>query len=333
MNIKRIIISRTDSIGDVMLTLPMCVWLRDHFIDAELIYIGKGYTKPVIDSFSVIDRFIDWQEIEALPIEGKTTFFKALEADAIIHVFPNKEIASLAKKAKIPMRVGTSHRSFHLLTCNHRVGFSRKNSELHESQLNFELLRPFGLKNIPSLEEVIESTKAFRVQEIPLPDSLENSIKSKEKTIILHPKSQGSAMEWPIESYLELTRQLVSKGYTIFYTGTEKEGLLFRHLLPEDPAVVDLTGKLDLYQLVYFISKVKNLVACSTGPLHIAGFTGINTIGLFSPKRPIHPGRWAALGRKVHVLTFDPKCPQCQKKKACDCIKQIPVSRVLDAIA
>jgi ADP-heptose:LPS heptosyltransferase len=316
-----------------MLTLPMCVWLRDHFIDAELIYLGKGYTKPVIDSFSVIDRFIDWQEIEVLSIEDKTLFFKTLEADAIIHVFPNKEIASLAKKARIPMRVGTSHRSFHLLTCNQRVGFSRKNSDLHESQLNFELLRPFGLKNIPSLEEVKESTKAFRVQETTLPDGLENSIKSKEKTIVLHPKSQGSAMEWPIESYLELTKQLVSKGYTVFFTGTEREGLLFRHLLPEDPAVVDLTGKLDLYQLIYFISKVKNLVACSTGPLHIAGFTGINTIGLFSPKRPIHPGRWAALGRNVHVLIYDPKCLQCQKKKACNCIKQIPVSRVLDAIA
>jgi heptosyltransferase-3 len=46
---KRILISRTDSIGDVMLTLPMCVWLKDHFIDAELIYLGKGYTRPVVD--------------------------------------------------------------------------------------------------------------------------------------------------------------------------------------------------------------------------------------------------------------------------------------------
>jgi transcriptional regulator with PAS, ATPase and Fis domain len=83
MNIKRIIISRTDSIGDVMLTLPMCVWLRDHYIDAELIYLGRGYTKPVIDAFSVIDRFIDWQEIEALPISQQAKLLRFLESGEI----------------------------------------------------------------------------------------------------------------------------------------------------------------------------------------------------------------------------------------------------------
>ena len=47
MSVNRIIISRTDSIGDVMLTLPMCVWLKKNIPGVELIYLGKNYTKPV----------------------------------------------------------------------------------------------------------------------------------------------------------------------------------------------------------------------------------------------------------------------------------------------
>jgi heptosyltransferase-3 len=329
---NRILISRTDSIGDVMLTLPMCVWLKDQFIDAELIYLGRAYTRPIIECFSVIDRFVDWEQVSALPTAERTVFLGELKADAIIHVFPNREIASLAKKVKIPLRVGTSHRSFHLLTCNHRVGFSRKNSDLHEAQLNFELLRPFGLKKIPSLTELLDSLNAFRVKQVDLPAELEALLLKNEKTVVLHPKSQGSAVEWSLTSYMSLAEKLTQKGFSVFFTGTTEEGVAIRSSLPDNPLIHDLTGKLTLHQLILFISRCRNLVACSTGPLHIAGFCGLRTIGLFSPKRPIHPGRWAALGRNVHILTYDDQCQNCKKKKQCLCIQNISVDRVLNEI-
>ena len=332
MNAKRIIISRTDSIGDVLLTLPMCVWLKNNLPDCELIFLGSGYTKPVVDCFSVVDEFVDWKEIEKLPSTQRTEAFKELRADAIIHVFPNKDIASLAKKAKIPMRIGTSHRSFHLLTCSHRLNFTRKKSTYHEAQLNFQLLKPFGLSIIPSLEELSAMTDAFKAPEIPLPSYLQEYLAANNKTVVLHPKSQGSALEWPIENYFQLATELVGKGYTVFFTGTEAEGSLFKSELPPHERIIDLTGKLSLQELICFLSKVKNLVACSTGPLHIAAFIGIRAVGLFSPRKPIHPGRWQPLGKNVSVLVNDPTCPECKKKKNCMCIQQISVERVLAEI-
>lgn len=332
MSANRIIISRTDSIGDVLLTLPMCVWLKNNVPDCVLIFLGSGYTKPVVDCFSVVDEFVDWKEIENLPSTHRTEAFKELRADAIIHVFPNKFIASLAKKAKIPMRIGTSHRSFHLLTCSHRLNFTRKKSSYHEAQLNFQLLKPFGLSIIPSLEEVSAMTDAFQAPEIPLPSYLQEYLAANNKTVVLHPKSQGSALEWPIENYFQLATELVGKGYTVFFTGTEAEGSLFKSELPSHERIIDLTGKLSLRELICFLSKVKNLVACSTGPLHIAAFIGIRAVGLFSPRKPIHPGRWQPLGKNVSVLVNDPTCPECKKKKNCMCIQQISVERVLAEI-
>jgi heptosyltransferase-3 len=328
----KIIISRTDSIGDVLLTLPMCVWLKQQFPAAKLIFLGRNYTKPVVDCFSVIDSFVDLATFENTPTAHRVEQMRALGADAIIHVFPNKEIASLAKKAQIPMRIGTSHRSFHLLTCTHRLGFTRKKSALHEAQLNFELLRPFGLEEIPSLEAVTAFTEKFSVTPQKMPDSIQHALSQAKKTVILHPKSQGSALEWPIESYLSLTRQLNAEGYSVFFTGTEQEGAQFRAQLPTHPLVIDTTGKLTLDELIYFISQVNHLVACSTGPLHIAGFVGTHAVGLFSSRVPIHPGRWKALGKKVSILVNDPKCPTCKKGKTCNCIQEIPVKAVFEEI-
>ena len=328
----RIIISRTDSIGDVMLTLPMCVWLKNNIPNATLIFLGRGYTQAIVACFSVVDEFIDWKFIENLPTSQRSETLKELKADAIIHVFPNKDIAALAKKARIPMRIGTSHRSFHLLSCSHRLNFSRKNSALHESQLNFELLKPLGLTAISSMEEVMSMTSAFKVERCALPDNLAGLLEKNNKTVVLHPKSQGSALEWPLESYLKLANELVAKGYTVYFTGTEQEGDLFRSSLPINDNIIDLTGKLSLKELIYFISQVKNLVACSTGPLHIAGFLGVRAIGLFSPRKPIHPGRWQPIGTNVRVLVFDPNCPICKRKKSCQCIQEISVDRVLAEI-
>jgi len=329
MKLDTIVISRTDSIGDVMLTLPMCVWLREQFPAAKLIFIGRNYTKSIIESFSVIDEFIDSDDLLQL------SFIKPLEllqgTDCFIHVFPNGELAKLAKKAKITVRIGTSHRFFHLLTCNYRPNFTRKNSELHESQLNFELLRPLGLKEIPTLEAIQNDTTYFKPKTTALPDFIQAI--DFQNTVILHPKSQGSAIEWPIEKHIELALKLVDSGKTVCFTGTENEGVDFRELLPIHERIFDTTGKLSLEQLIYFISKSEALVACSTGPYHIAGMSGIKAIGLFSSRIPIHPGRWKALGPKATFLVLDENCEKCKNEKFCDCVKNISVENVFESIA
>lgn len=332
LTLNKIIISRTDSIGDVMLTLPICAWLKEQFPDLKIYFLGKSYTKPVVSCFKAVDFFLDWDEIQLLNKMDQIDYFKKINADSIIHVFPNKEIARLTKKAKIKQRIGTSHRMFHLLTCNVLLNFTRKNSDLHESQLNFELIKPFGIKRIPSLDEIIHFTSYFQKGNALLPDWLNSKLSENQRSIILHSKSQGSAVEWGLKNYNTLAQKLIQSGHQVFFTGTEKEGLEIRKVIEFSENCIDTTGKLTLEQLIELISKVKTLVACSTGPLHIAGFSNIQAIGLFSPKRPIHPGRWKALGKNVEIIVFDEDCAQCKSKEKCNCIEKISVDTILQTI-
>ena len=323
----KIIISRTDSIGDVILTLPLCVWLKKQFPQTELVFLGRSYTKDIIACFDVVDTFLNFDDFSSLPTSERIA---RLKADCIIHVFPNREIAALSKKAKIPMRIGTAHRIFHLLTCNYRLNFSRKRSLLHESQLNFELLKPLGFNETPSFDSLFQSLNHFNIPTVSLPTEFSGIDLS--NTIILHPKSQGSAVEWPLEKYIELAQVLVQQKKTVIFTGTENEGKEFSAILPVHPQIIDSSGKLNLKQLILLISSCEALVACSTGPYHIAGISGIKAIGLFSPRKPIHPGRWRALGDKSVALVFDSSCSNCKKGKACSCIENISVQSVLSSI-
>ena len=297
---KTVVISRTDSIGDVILTLPLCGWLKKQFPTVRIVFLGKSYTVDVLRCSPFIDEIIRLEDWEKVSFEEQVKIVKAIDIYAFVHVFPNKHLAKLAKAAKVPIRVGTSHRIYHLLTCNVRPNFTRKNSDFHEAQLNFELLRNFGVKTLPSEEELVEYIGEFKPQ-VKLPNQLKSLLKDG-KRVILHTKSQGSAVEWPLEKYVQLANDLVERNYTVYFSGTEKEGLQFRDALPSHPQVIDLSGKSSLGELIAFINECDVLVACSTGPLHLAAVLGKKAIGLYTDLRPMHPGRWAPIGEKVIVI-------------------------------
>lgn len=322
---KNILISRTDSIGDVVLTLPVCVWLKKQFPTCKITFLGNTYTRPILECLPEIDTILEWKELEKLPFEQQIQTIQQLQIDTCIHVFPKKEIAKLMKKAGVANRIGTSHRLFHLLTCNIRPNFTRKNSDLHESQLNFKLLEPLGLKNVPSLVEIKNSLVAFTPKEQVLPLELTTTEK-----VILHPKSQGSALEWPIEKYVALALQLAEQGKTVYFTGTQKEGDLFRLYIPQHTNIHDVTGVFSLSQFITFISKCDTIVACSTGPLHIGAVLGLKAIGIFSQTRPIHPQRWQPIGKNTRVITNPNE--STEGKISTEFVKEISIEKVLEMI-
>ena len=69
---KRILISRTDSIGDVMLSLPMCAWLKNKFPSSTVLFLGRKYTESIVNAYDRVDQFVDWDSFSPLSKEEKT---------------------------------------------------------------------------------------------------------------------------------------------------------------------------------------------------------------------------------------------------------------------
>ncbi|MBD0258549.1 MAG: glycosyltransferase family 9 protein [Cytophagales bacterium] len=321
---RSIILSRTDNLGDVMLTLPMAGLLKERFPGVTIYFLGKSYTRPLIEASRHVDGFLDREAVLARPDALRET-----GAEAIVHVFPDKAVARAAKRAGIPLRIGTSHRLFHLFTCNRLVNLSRKHSDLHESQLNIGLLQPLGIAEVPDLSR-IGGWYGMRA-DLPLPAALQPYFADGRFRLILHPKSKGSAREWPPAHFLALARGLDPAQYRLFVTGTAAEGEQTRLQQPELfglPHVVDLTGKVSLAELVAVISHADGLVACSTGPLHVAAAMGKLAVGIYPPIRPMHPGRWGPVGPRASYLVLSKDCSDCRKSGDCACVRAIAVQQV-----
>jgi heptosyltransferase-3 len=300
---SRIIISRADSIGDVMLTLPMCGWIKKHLPQSTVLFLGRTYTRAIAEACEHIDEFIDWDEIDGESPGEQLDVIRSYAADCIIHVFPRKEISWLAKHAGIGMRIASGHRLHALTKSNKLVFFTRKNSNLHESQLNFKLLKPLGIPDFIELSEVPAYYGFHAGNEAQEEIQSALSVVNGRRVVILHPLSKGSAVEWPIDRFRALTTLLSPDAYAIFISGTAEEGERIKAQGGiHGEHVHDVTGKFDLTGLISFINHCDMLVAASTGPLHIAAALGKNVIGLYSPKRPIHPGRWSPVGVNAHFI-------------------------------
>jgi ADP-heptose:LPS heptosyltransferase len=250
------------------------------------VFIARSYTQAIVEACPYIDEFLNFDKRSA----------STLNVDACVFAFPDGEVMKWVKAQGVKKRIATGSRIASWKFSNDRVFFSRKNSDLHESQLNFYLLRPFGVEDIPSLEEI----RLWHVLKPQVESPVQ--LKPNKRSVVFHMLSKGSALNWSLHQYQELADLLPPADFNIYITGTEEEGVRIRKDFRFDSHITDLTGKLSLSQLISFISSCDTLVAASTGPLHIASAVGIRAIGLYPSRRPMHPGRWMPLGAKTTYL-------------------------------
>lgn len=294
---ENILISRTDGIGDVVLTLPVAAALREAYPEATIQFLGRSYTAPVVAACQNIDRFVNWDEAGE-SAQKQAAFIKATQADTVIHVFPRKEVIISAYTAGCATRIGTGRRLHTFLRVNKRLWFSRKGSNAHEAQLNLQMLEPLGIHAAKDDASIASSYGLVVQTGVP---AIAQEFCQSDFTLLLHPKSHGSALEWPLAAFAELIELLTQAGVTVGITGTAKERELMGAQLPWN-RVHDFGGRLSLEELMATIAHCNGLVAASTGPLHLAAAFGIHALGLYSPQRPIFPQRWRPIGTQAEYL-------------------------------
>lgn len=298
---EHIVVSRNDAVGDVILALPVCGLIKKHYPGAKVSILGRSYTREVALSSRFVDGFInedDWQGLGKREIADK---LRDENIDAIVFLRPEKRLASIAKTARIAIRIGTANRVYHWFSCNKLIPLSRKNSPLHEAQLNSKLLAGLRIQEDLSLNDIPQYYGLERLS--PLLADYEKLLSPNKFNLILHPKSHGNSLEWGLHNFETLVSMLDRERFNIFITGSTKErSALAEWISKQGDKVTDITGMFSLTQFIAFINRCNGLVAASTGPVHIAAALGIHTLGLYSDIRTKEGHRWGPVGEQAEYL-------------------------------
>ena len=295
---NRILVARTDALGDLVLTLPMLAALKAQFPQAQVGLLVRPYAADVARAALHVDDVICWTEAMAQDPKGAgAAAMKSWQPDAVVFAFPDAAVVEASAKAAVPVRIGTGRRWHTLTKLTHRNWDGRKDSGGHEAWHGLRLLMPLGIAPSGMHRNVVHlGAPAPEEAVTALLDTMADA------PILLHPGSHGSAGNWAPQRFAELAVQLTKKGCTVGFTGTAQEGEDFAPYLPAGPHVHDLFGRFNLQQLLALQSRARAVVASSTGPLHTATALGTPGIGLYGTRAPEWAARWAPIGPHVTVL-------------------------------
>jgi heptosyltransferase-3 len=333
---KRILIVRTDRIGDVILTLPMAEVLKQNFPHVHLTLLVRRSTAELVEGNRFVDQILFYDDGKNfVPFFHLLTLLRRQRFDVVIHTYPRIRLALITWLANIPLRVGTGYRWYSFLF-NKKVYEHRKYAERHELDFNCNLLKVLGCN--------VDEYRAPHLDVQPLAlDKVrtmigEMGIPTNCRLVILHPGSGGSARDWSPEKFGALARKLSElPNVKVLLTGGNAENnLVAKVQLAAGVPLYSMVNALSLKEYAALASLASLFVGNSTGPLHIAAAVGTPVIGLYPQIPALSARRWGPVTEKKAVFTPKNKPPDCRrcdgvKGSVCECMETISVEEVFDA--
>lgn len=313
-DIGKIILFRTDRLGDLVLSFPVVEALRACLPEAQIDLCVNFSTVPLARMHRHVFQVI------SDTVRGPKSFFelvrflKMQNYDLAIHLYPRPHLALATLCAGIPVRVGTIYR-YYSFSFNRRIKMHRRTMSRHETDSNLKLLEALGVPPAPISNGLLIPEEALqRVRDLLSSKGIRpwNS-----RFVVLHPGSGGSSLNWPPEHYGTLGRELMHSGFQLVLTGTDIDRPIVDQVrLRMGDGAADLSGQLDLEHLTALLSEASLLISNSTGPLHLADALGRKVIGLYSPFLFSSPKRWGPYRQPENVFLPDKQtCTKCARDK------------------
>ncbi len=322
---SRVLICRTDAIGDLILTLPLARSIKEKYPDALVTMLVSEYTRWLLSNEEYIDGIMTVPGRSVGDVHGLKRLTEDLmdrSFDVALLVYPRFSLALATALAGIRLRAGTAYRSYSILFTK-AVPLHRRESGKHELDLNYELAEAVfdGLPHFePQLTVVdaqVESAKKVLT---------DHGLAVGEQFAIIHPLSRGSAPNWLIDRYLELAGTIAGSGLRVVLTGSADEREAVSSALQRMGVdFPNLAGETDLSTLLGLIKLASVVITGSTGPIHLATAIGTEAVGIYPPQQALSATRWGPRGGANKLFVPDVKP---NDRSLHDCMDTVSVADV-----
>ncbi|MCX5669504.1 MAG: lipopolysaccharide heptosyltransferase II [Candidatus Omnitrophica bacterium] len=332
---QRMLIVRTDRLGDVLLSTPVVKALRQKFPQGYISMLVSPYTKDVLDGNLALDEIITFDK-DAKNSQGWWSTFKFIrdlrkkKFDLAIVLHPTIRMHLLIFLAGIPKRLGYDRKFGFLLT--DRIKHTKQYGQKHESEYTLDLVRYLGITPVDKTLFMPIKQESEKWVEVIFSQA---QIKDSDKLLVIHPAASCPSRIWPAERYAQVADQLVRKhGFKVILVcgpkDIQKAEVVIKNMRSQ---ALNLAGKTSISQLASLLRRCQLFISTDSGPMHVACALGVPVITIFGRSQAgLSPQRWGPLGAKSRILHKTVGCTiclahNCQKDFAC--LKATTVEDVL----
>jgi heptosyltransferase-2 len=333
---KRILIVRTDRIGDVLLSTPAIKALRDKYPHAYIAMMVAPYAKDIVDGNPYLDEVIIYDKDNLHKRWRDTIRFsrnlKKKRFDLSIVLHPTNRVHLITFLAGIPKRLGYDRKLGFLLT--DRIKHEKQLGKQHESEYVLDMLRPLGISNarLELYMPIKKEAENWVEQKFKL-----EGIWPKDKILAIHPAASCPSKVWSAARFAQACDVLADKYKlkVILISGPNDADKALEVASHMRNRCINFAGKTTVSELASLLKRCSLFISNDSGPVHIASAVSTPVISIFGRNQAgLSPLRWSPLGLKDKILHKDIGCIQCLAhncKKEFACLKAIRVEDVVAA--
>lgn len=328
--VKRILIIKPSSLGDIIHGLPVLGAIRDKWPEAKIAWLVKEVYADILHGNPYIDELIllkkDTLTTSFFPFRKK--LHKA-RFDLVVDIQGLFRSGLISYLSGAPMRVGFHNgRELSTVFYTHKIDVP---INLHAVDRNLKLVASLGCeiqkvkfplnKNKKTLQGVSDFFKR-------------NQLETKKPLIILVPGGRWEKKRWPAEFFSKLGF-LLSKELQagIVMVGSSQERSLVQGIKKSMQVPSAVAIDIPLSNLVGILGKSDLVVTNDSGPMHIASAAGIPVVALFGPTNPDLTGPYT---ERQLVISKNMECSPCYRKRCIqnsfECMESITVEEVFEGV-
>jgi len=276
----RFLLSRTDALGDLIVSLPVMARILSRLPEAELHWLVRPATAPVLAGLAgVAGVHLRSGDPELAGLMARFKFDAVL---ALSHRDP--QVITAARAAGVPIRVARA-RGRQIWQASHVLWKGRTGTGRHEAANVLDFLSPWGFQGGAPVPPELALTEAEGVQ--GRADLASGADPRPVLGLVLRGSGSGAC---PSQGWWQRAQATVAAaGWRPLVLSPAEAG-------PLPPT--------DLRGLMGRLRACAAVAGPSTGPVHLAAALGVPVLCLMG-LRPHHgPDRWTPLGRRVQVLQY-----------------------------
>jgi lipopolysaccharide heptosyltransferase II len=277
----RVLVSRLQYLGDVILTLPMVQLLHERFPRAGIDYLARRGAADILVGEPLFDRVFDMSD-GSLPSTWRLIReLRAREYSLAIDLYSNPRSAIAIRLSGARMRVGGSRRGRQRLYTH---PMSVPVDVRAATRWHLAHLEPLGLTGLPTKPSL---TISEHENKEALSTLTELGIDASKPVIGIHPGGKWMVKRWPADQFASLSEQLIdSHGMQILVMQGPGEEMYRDEVEGRLGKRARYLPTLPIRRTAAIVGALDGMVVSDGGIMHVSVAVGTPTVGVFGSAEP-----------------------------------------------
>jgi lipopolysaccharide heptosyltransferase III len=332
--IERVLVVRLRSIGDTVLATPSLAALKRFLPHADVDILVEDWVAPVLEGSPHVDHVIT---IERGSVASRARIAARLRAnryDVVYNLHGGTTATLLTRATGATHRVGYETYQYSWLH-NHQSpssSFLWRRDKTHSVEQQLALLGWTGVpvSDRPPTHLAVTEAADSRIAERLREQGIESA-----PFVVIHPAAAFDTKQWAADNFARVADALAGQGLDIVAISAPNELPIVEALKRDSAAKILPLTNLSLPEVTALLARARLFVGNDSGIAHMAAAVETPLVVVFGSSNTAHWQPWAR--NPAEFVLEEMECQPChgyfcEKFEQPECIKRVPVDRVMAAV-